>query len=812
MSETVIKVYKAACAKENVDVVEDFVTTLRTGAKVALLSQRKSPLSDVDICCIAAAIRAMEKDSPLKVLNLEDNGFGVLGIQALMEALESNPGQIRELRLGRNNLKDEGAVIIGDVLSRSGCGLKVLDLSENGITKNGVIPIAAALEHPTSDIVELSFHNNKIEGDAAPFLGKAIRAAAKLKHLHLGYNALRDSGAEQLSQSISHAKLLSTLDLTANRISHAGGVAIAEALLEESCTIQRLNLRHNKMDSEAICRFGEVLRTNTSLIQLFLGYMNPTPEAVTVVLDALRENGSLLLLDIFGWKIPPPRAAELIQAIQEDNTIVAAVVTDACDTVAKSIDLQNADREDRGLHPIYVGPDDRDAYLATKSLRRYSRAQSRRQSRAASARQSVNPSRNASAVQPGRDTERTEGSHRRHRSRGASEVGEDVKSEGSRHRRHRSRGASEAGEETKSEGSRHRRRHRSRGGSEAAEDGANNEASRHRRHRSRGTSEVGDDVKSEGSRHRRHRSHSRGGAPEEEARRPSGGEKSEGRHRRHRSRGTSEAGEDIEKSYRRDAEGSLVRQPQPGPIAAEGALIVKPLQICDAPARAQQAEAKELLEEIKKTPLDPHTQKVVHDLNENLQKQIKALQEAHEKDKRDLLARIEALERRKECHCGGNGAGHSGSGNGTNNAVSGAAAASQPSPFVRSGSNPANSSIPYFSSSAHDLPSNDRPNAIRGGNGAYNSSLPGSAVPYRSMSRMSEGYPERSMTPLVKPNTDAEDMPPSVAQGNDEQGEKRPDEPSLQRSASVVNFPPRIEPSPARDANPPRRKSISVNY
>lgn len=59
---------------------------------------------------------------------------------------------------------------------------------------------------------------------------------------------------------------------------------------------------------------------------------------------------------------------------------MAAIVTDACQPIARQIDENNLARDLRHLHPIYVGPNDRDAYLATKSLKRYSRAQSHRTS------------------------------------------------------------------------------------------------------------------------------------------------------------------------------------------------------------------------------------------------------------------------------------------------------------------------------------------------------------------------------------------------------------------------------------------------
>ncbi|RNF02800.1 leucine rich [Trypanosoma rangeli] len=375
-------VYVEACNREHAECALELVEAFENNDKEANLSDRSVQLNDVDVGCIAEAL--LSTPHSIRVLNLEGNAFGLAGLQRLLEAVEKNPGTIRELRIGRNKLKDQAAVVIGHTLSRDGCGLKVLDLSENEITKLGVIPIAAALGNASCDIVELSFHNNKIEADAATYLGQAIRHAGKLRHLHLGYNTIRDTGAAQLAQCIPLTVTLSTLDLTANRIGPSGGKELARALMTSSCNIQRLNLRHNLFDSETIEMYAEVLQINTSLIQLFLGFMNPTPDAAAIVLSALRANHTLLLLDIYGWKLSQEVAWKIIDSLQKTNGTVAAIVTDACQSITKRIDEGNDERDERGQHPIYVGPDDRDAYMATKSLRRFSLAQSRRQSRASS--------------------------------------------------------------------------------------------------------------------------------------------------------------------------------------------------------------------------------------------------------------------------------------------------------------------------------------------------------------------------------------------------------------------------------------------
>lgn len=93
---------------------------------------------------------------------------------------------------------------------------------------------------------------------------------------------------------------LSTLDLTANRITGDGLKALITALCQPTCKLQRLNVRHNMLQSNIVSCFGDVLAKNKSLIQLFLGFINPDAEAAKMVLAGLRQNSTLLLLDIYG--------------------------------------------------------------------------------------------------------------------------------------------------------------------------------------------------------------------------------------------------------------------------------------------------------------------------------------------------------------------------------------------------------------------------------------------------------------------------------------------------------------------------------
>lgn len=354
MSCPAAQAYANACTRERTDIAPEIIDALNMGDRECAPSNGR-PLVDADLRCIAEALRMPHG---LRCLSLEENAFGLDGVSAILDALSVNPGTLLELRLGKNKLKDPSVISIANTIMTTPLGLKVIDLGDNGITKLGCEALCNALVSKECSLIEVSLHSNQLEADSGIALAKAIRSAI-LKHLHLGYNQLRDAGATQLARCIPITSTLTTLDLTSNRIGPQGGQELARALMSATCSLQRINLRHNNFDNETIQLFSEVLLRNTSLTQLFLGFMNPSPETAAMVLTSLRQNRTLLLLDIYGWKLDLDTTGQVIEDIMFHNMTIRAITSDACQPIYHTIDKHNQERDSRSLHEVYIGPDDR---------------------------------------------------------------------------------------------------------------------------------------------------------------------------------------------------------------------------------------------------------------------------------------------------------------------------------------------------------------------------------------------------------------------------------------------------------------------
>ncbi|EPY16284.1 hypothetical protein STCU_11426 [Strigomonas culicis] len=147
-----------------------------------------------------------------------------------------------------------------------------------------------------------------------------------------------------------------------------------------------------------------------------------------------------------------------------------------------------------------------------------------------------------------------------------------------------------------------------------------------------------------------------------------------------------------------------------------------------------------LLRDLQGAATSGATARIVGDLIRTVREQARRDGRRQQEELEALRRRVDALERRRECHCGGAGAATASP---AGSVPPAAAQLNSPGPHVRSNSlSAANTSLHYFSSPGHAAPEHA---------GGAPSSLPASAIAYRSSSRMSEQDAQRCVTPLVRP-------------------------------------------------------------
>jgi hypothetical protein len=146
-----------------------------------------------------------------------------------------------------------------------------LRLSDNKITAQGVAVLTEALHNNT--ILEGLYIFNNHMADKGVYLLTQVLSENKsaLKTLSLGWNDITDEGANYLAEMLKTNRTLIELWLPWNRISDRGVQLLANALIHHNTSLQRLSLDLNKLVTDlSVNILVDVLNHNQSLTALYV--------------------------------------------------------------------------------------------------------------------------------------------------------------------------------------------------------------------------------------------------------------------------------------------------------------------------------------------------------------------------------------------------------------------------------------------------------------------------------------------------------------------------------------------------------------
>ncbi|KAK1885630.1 NACHT LRR and PYD domains-containing protein 12 [Dissostichus eleginoides] len=221
--------------------------------------------------------------------SLSFNRITAVGCGSLSSAL-SGSSALKELHLSNNNLMDQGAIRISDLLRNPQCRLKILsgssalkelDLSFNNLMDQGAIRISDLLRNPQCRLkilrLELLFShrlsciNNTVLPDrlarchftkrGCAALASSLKSnPAHLRVLDLAQNKLQDGDVENLSLFLAEPLCqLETLDLNSCTLNVACLRSLTLAF-SGSSALKELDLSYNRLMDE-----GAILLSDFSL-------------------------------------------------------------------------------------------------------------------------------------------------------------------------------------------------------------------------------------------------------------------------------------------------------------------------------------------------------------------------------------------------------------------------------------------------------------------------------------------------------------------------------------------------------------------
>ena len=257
--------------------------------------------------------------------------------------------QLTVLKLGYNNLGDEGAAIIAASVSQDGrfhSNLTVLDLGFNGIGDKGCAEIAVKALAGNHVVRTLFLTGNCIKQKGAMALAGAILHGCSLSRLHMSANDLGSIGVKALTGAIAEAE-----SRRQQILQRTGGIVIADV---KPIEFEDFRLDDVKMGPQGFACIPSMITTNCAIRVLSLSNNGLDDKHVVLLSQALARNQSFPIasLQLSFNKITCVGVESLMNAIwgsktlceiKLDNNLILDRGAQLCSVVLSSVALQVID-------------------------------------------------------------------------------------------------------------------------------------------------------------------------------------------------------------------------------------------------------------------------------------------------------------------------------------------------------------------------------------------------------------------------------------------------------------------------------------
>jgi len=292
--------------------------------------ERNSSLRELDIGDnmigdkFTSRIAEVVVHSRLETLGLQNSAISEAGANELATALAGDAAPIQHLNLSVNGCGDEGIVALARAL-QSNTTLVSLDIEDNAICDVGATALAQGLTHNVA-LEKLDLHNNGIGPAGAKALGRALAANASLKTLMLTFNQVADDGAYHLAESLKSNSALETLSLASNDIGPDGADWLSFAL-ETNNTLRTLLLSDNSVGSLGAASLADALSLNSSLETLYLSFNEIGTLGTKRLANGLKRNSALRDLGLGVNSMGDSGAKEMATLLRSSTTLESLDVT-----------------------------------------------------------------------------------------------------------------------------------------------------------------------------------------------------------------------------------------------------------------------------------------------------------------------------------------------------------------------------------------------------------------------------------------------------------------------------------------------------
>jgi Ran GTPase-activating protein (RanGAP) involved in mRNA processing and transport len=174
--------------------------------------------------------------------------------------------QCRKLRLENNDITAKGIRILAEALYGN-ITLVELHLSNNCISDMGVHALAQVLSINNSTLKCLEIHSNNITDEGAEYLAEMLKTNKTLSLLGLNSNQISDWGVHLLTSAITcYNETIQRLYLASNTLITDISLDNFVEMLTYNRSLQALSLNDCSLSTDAVKKLKQVVASNTNFI------------------------------------------------------------------------------------------------------------------------------------------------------------------------------------------------------------------------------------------------------------------------------------------------------------------------------------------------------------------------------------------------------------------------------------------------------------------------------------------------------------------------------------------------------------------
>ncbi|KAK8056729.1 ran GTPase activating 1 [Apiospora rasikravindrae] len=210
----------------------------------------------------------------LRIINLNDNAFGVNTVAPLVPFLSSHV-PLQHLYLNNNGLGPQAGIIVADALSE-------LHGKKEAARKEG---------KDVPDLETVICGRNRLENGSMIAWAKAFSLHNKVKEIKMVQNGIRQEGISHLlSEGLNHTSVLNVLDLQDNTFTLTGAKALSR-VVSKWAEIQELGIGDSLLGAKGAVLLGKALALgkNPKLEILRLQYNDITAPGVKAFAEAAKD-------------------------------------------------------------------------------------------------------------------------------------------------------------------------------------------------------------------------------------------------------------------------------------------------------------------------------------------------------------------------------------------------------------------------------------------------------------------------------------------------------------------------------------------